>query len=73
MSWHCLQERARASALGYEDPTNPNYEATTAMYQKALLECLRRIKELKMKTSERRIAAMVASNNEETVRFAIQK
>lgn len=67
------KERARAAALGYEDPVNPSYEATTAMYEKTLLECLKRIKDLKSKTDERRIAAMVASHNEDTVRFAIQK
>lgn len=38
------QERARASALGYPDPINPNYDATTEMYHKTLTECLRRIK-----------------------------
>lgn len=38
------QERARAGALGYSDPINPSYEATTEMYHKTLTECLRRIK-----------------------------
>lgn len=38
------QERERASALGYSDPINPDYEATTEMYHKTLTECLRRIK-----------------------------
>lgn len=38
------QERARAQALGYPDPVNPSYEATTEMYHKTLTECLRRIK-----------------------------
>lgn len=38
------QERARAAALGYDDPTNPSFEATTEMYHKTLTECLRRIR-----------------------------
>lgn len=38
------QERARAAALGYEDPTNPSFEATTEMYNKTFTESLRRIK-----------------------------
>lgn len=38
------QERARALAMGYTDPINPSYEATTEMYHKTLTECLRRIK-----------------------------
>lgn len=38
------QERARAEALGYEDPTNETFELTTEMYHRTLLECLRRIK-----------------------------
>lgn len=38
------QERARADALGYTDPINASYEATTEMYHKTLTECLRRIK-----------------------------
>ena len=69
----CLQERARAQELGYEDPINENYEATTAMYQKTLLECLRRIKEIKETNGEKRVGAMVASHNEDTIRFTIQK
>lgn len=68
------QERARAHALGYEDPINPNYEATTDMYHKTLTECLRRIKNLKTSGQDpKKIAIMVASHNEETVRFAIEK
>jgi len=67
------QERARAVSLGYEDPVNENYEATTNMYHNTLTECLRRIKQLKDTTEEKRIGIMVASHNPDTVRFTIQK
>ncbi|ERL85019.1 hypothetical protein D910_02442 [Dendroctonus ponderosae] len=67
------QERARAAAMGYPDPTNPNFEATTEMYHKTLTECLRRIKAFKDKGEDKMIAIMVASHNEDTVRFAIEK
>ncbi|XP_059611661.1 proline dehydrogenase 1, mitochondrial isoform X2 [Phlebotomus argentipes] len=68
------QERARAEALGYPDPTNPNFEATTEMYHKTLTECLRRIKKLKESGEDaKKIGIMVASHNEDTVRFAIEK
>ncbi|XP_049941898.1 proline dehydrogenase 1, mitochondrial-like isoform X1 [Schistocerca serialis cubense] len=67
------QERARAAALGYPDPTNPSFEATTEMYHRTLTECLRRIKDLKDAGEEKKIGIMVASHNEDTVRFAIEK
>ncbi|CAB0010267.1 unnamed protein product [Nesidiocoris tenuis] len=67
------KERARAEALGYADPINPNYEATSEMYHKTLTECLRRIKDLKDKGKPNSIGIMVASHNEDTVRFAIEK
>jgi hypothetical protein len=72
-SWF-VQERARAAALGYSDPTNPSFEATTEMYHRTLTECLRRIKDLKDRSEDaKKIAIMVASHNENTVRFAIEK
>ncbi|XP_026473083.1 proline dehydrogenase 1, mitochondrial isoform X1 [Ctenocephalides felis] len=67
------QERARAAALGYPDPTNPTFEATSEMYHKTLTECLRRIKVLKDAGQEKKIGIMVASHNEDTVRFAIEQ
>ncbi|XP_060534177.1 proline dehydrogenase 1, mitochondrial isoform X2 [Cylas formicarius] len=67
------QERARAAAMGYPDPTNPDFEATTEMYHSTLSECLRRIKAFKDKGEDKKIAIMVASHNENTVRFAIEK
>ncbi|CAH0548852.1 unnamed protein product [Brassicogethes aeneus] len=67
------QERARAAAMGYPDPTNPNFEATSDMYHSTLTECLQRIKAFKDKGEDKKIAIMVASHNENTVRFAIEK
>ncbi|XP_049878901.1 proline dehydrogenase 1, mitochondrial isoform X2 [Pectinophora gossypiella] len=62
------QERARAAAMGYEDPTCENMEATTASYHKCLKEILSRVRgEMKGK-----VGIMVASHNEDTVRYAIQ-
>ncbi|XP_063989114.1 proline dehydrogenase 1, mitochondrial isoform X2 [Diachasmimorpha longicaudata] len=68
------QERARAAAMGYADPTCPTYEATTESYHRTLMECLRRMKQYKDKEEDpKKIAIMVASHNEDTVRFAIEK
>ncbi|CAI6349024.1 unnamed protein product [Macrosiphum euphorbiae] len=68
------QERARAAALGYADPTNPSYEATTETYHQTLTECLTRIKVLKDQGDVcSKIGIMVASHNEDTVRFALSQ
>ncbi|XP_033209867.1 proline dehydrogenase 1, mitochondrial isoform X2 [Belonocnema kinseyi] len=68
------QERARAAAMGYPDPTNPTYDATTECYHRTLMECLRRMKQYKDKGEDpKKIGIMVASHNEDTVRFAIEK
>ena len=63
------QERLRAKEVGYEDPINPTFEATSEMYHKALTELFRRI----VTKGDRKIAAMVASHNEDTVRFTVNK
>ncbi len=71
---HTFQERERARAVGYEDPVNPTYEATTDMYHRCLTECMHRMSELKNAgQDEKRIGIMVASHNADTVRFAIRK
>lgn len=60
--------------MGYPDPTNPTYEATTESYHRTLMECLRRMKQYKDKGLDpKKIGIMVASHNEDTVRFAIEK
>nr|XP_036227854.1 proline dehydrogenase 1, mitochondrial isoform X8 [Bactrocera oleae] len=68
------QERERAASMNYPDPICANYEATTDMYHKTLTECLRRIKLLKDSGEDaKKIGIMVASHNEDTVRFAIER
>ncbi|XP_029848603.3 proline dehydrogenase 1, mitochondrial [Ixodes scapularis] len=64
------QERLRAKTLGYEDPINATYEDTNATYHKTLTECLRQVAQQKERKT---IAIMVASHNEDTVRFAVKQ
>ena len=53
--------------MGYEDPINPSYEATTEMYHTVMEEVMRQIN-----LRERgKIAVMIASHNEDTVREAV--
>jgi len=63
------QERRLAREHGYEDPINPNFEATSQMYHTCLDEVLKNT--LRRKPDQIRI--MIASHNEDTIRYAIQK
>lgn len=65
------QERLRAKTLGYEDPVNPSYQATTEMYERCLDFFMANILESGLKN--KRYAIMVASHNEDTVRYTIKK
>jgi len=66
------QERERALALNYPDPINVDFNATSDMYHKCLIECMNRMKDLKNHGKPKKIGIMVASHNEDTVRFAIE-
>ncbi|XP_069135424.1 proline dehydrogenase 1, mitochondrial-like isoform X2 [Argopecten irradians] len=63
------QERERANDIGYEDPINPTYEATSNMYHQTLEEVMKQINH----RERGRIAVMVASHNENTVRYTVEK
>ncbi|XP_013774417.1 proline dehydrogenase 1, mitochondrial-like [Limulus polyphemus] len=63
------QERLRAKQGGYEDPINPTYEATSDMYERTLNEIMHQI----ITRGDRKIAIMVATHNEDTVRFTVNK
>lgn len=62
------QERKRAKAIGYEDPANESYEATSLMYHR----CLERIVDEREQRGSSEVSVMVASHNEATVRYAVQ-
>ncbi|KAJ3605082.1 hypothetical protein NHX12_027132 [Muraenolepis orangiensis] len=64
---YMYQERERAREIGYDDPINPDYEATNRMYHKCLEFILEEIEH------NRRANVMVASHNEDTVRFTLHK
>uniref|UniRef100_A0AAQ4Q352 Proline dehydrogenase n=1 Tax=Gasterosteus aculeatus aculeatus TaxID=481459 RepID=A0AAQ4Q352_GASAC len=64
---YMYQERNRAKEIGYEDPINPDYEATNRMYHKCLEYVLEEI------DHSRKANIMVATHNEETVKFTLEK
>ncbi|NXG08163.1 PROD dehydrogenase, partial [Sakesphorus luctuosus] len=61
------QERERAAQMGYEDPINPTYEKTNEMYHRCLDYVLEEIKH------RRKASVMVASHNEDTVKFTLHR
>ncbi|RWS13708.1 proline dehydrogenase 1-like protein [Dinothrombium tinctorium] len=65
------QERMRAAQAGYEDPINPNFEATSEMYHKCLTKVMQEI--VATGIENKKLAVMVASHNEDTVRFTVDK
>ena len=60
-------ERKRAEEIGYSDPINPTYEATTRMYDRVVGECLNTI------SADKKVVVMVASHNEESVNFTTER
>lgn len=63
------QERRLAREQGYEDPINPNFDATSKMYHACLDEVLKYI----VKRQPGHVRIMIASHNEDTIRYAIRK
>jgi len=67
------QERQRAKELNYPDPINPNFEATTDMYHKCLKEGMERMENFQLNGDKKMVGIMVASHNEDSIRFAIRE
>ncbi|CAO2631124.1 Proline dehydrogenase 1, mitochondrial [Lemmus lemmus] len=60
-----LVRGAYLAQIGYEDPINPTYEATNDMYHRCLNYVLEKLKH------SPKAEVMVASHNEDTVRFTL--
>lgn len=63
------QERRLAREKSYEDPINPNFEETSKMYSRCFDEVLKNI----TTREANQVRVMIASHNEDTIRYAIQK
>ena len=63
------QEHRLAREYGYENPINPSFEATSQMYH----TCLDEVFETVLKRKFDQVRLMVASHNEDTIRYAIQR
>ncbi|XP_029652982.1 proline dehydrogenase 1, mitochondrial-like isoform X1 [Octopus sinensis] len=62
------QERERAKTLGYDDPICDSFEHTTENYYNVLNEVMRTIQ----KRDRGKVSVMVASHNEETVKYTVE-
>ncbi|CAF1215173.1 unnamed protein product [Rotaria sordida] len=63
------QENRLAQEYGYESPINPSFEITSQMYHTCLDEVLKNT----LQRQSDQIRIMIASHNEDTIRYAIQK
>ena len=63
------QERRLAAENGHEDPINPNFQATSDMYHRCLDEVVKNMSNRQLG----KVRVMVATHNEETIRYSIQK
>ncbi|XP_077995229.1 proline dehydrogenase 1, mitochondrial-like [Glandiceps talaboti] len=61
------QERQRATSIGYDDPCCTSYEETNQSYMKVLDTTLKYMK------IHGGLNTMIASHNEDTIRFAVQR
>lgn len=70
---YMIQERQRAKDLNYKDPINNTFEDTTKMFKDVIKECLQRNKELRDNNKNNQIFILVATHNEDTIRFTLDE
>ena len=63
------QERRLAQELGYDDPINADFQSTSKMYHNCFDQVLNSIQ----RRSSGQVRVMIASHNEETIRYAIEQ
>lgn len=63
------QERRLAQQENYDDPINADFETTSNMYHACVDEVINNI----VKRSSDKVRIMIASHNENTVRYTIHK
>lgn len=63
---YMAQERNRAADMGYDDPIHDTYEDTCAMYDDVVYTVLQKVRSTPAEV-------MVASHNEESIQFVIQR
>ena len=67
------QERRLASQLGYDDPVNATFDATTDMYYAVSELLLREMSTTASGERQRKLHVIFASHNDDTIRWLLRK
>ncbi|KAK9496677.1 hypothetical protein O3M35_013074 [Rhynocoris fuscipes] len=70
---YLIQERERAKELRYPDPTNESFDKTTEMLNKIITHTFEKINTIKENETNRKIYVVIATHNEDTVKFAMDQ
>jgi len=65
------QEREMAKVMDYDDPVNTDHDATTNTFNAVISVCLERIKCTDSAEDIKKVQIMVATHNEDTVRYTL--
>ena len=68
-----VQEQRLASQLGYDDPVNATFDATTDMYYAVSELLLREMSTAASGERQRKLHVIFASHNDDTIRWLLRK